>query len=181
MGVFTPYLNKDRMTALAKATYGTICFATLLSFTGTVLGGIWADQSWGRFWGWDPKENGALLIVLWNALALHARWGGMIKQRGLAVLAIGGNIVTAWSWFGVNMLGVGLHSYGFMAGAVQWLILFVASQLVFMGVGLLPLKLWRSFSIQQTTVILPPPEPKLPKDFGKRKKGPEIKPGAAPA
>ena len=100
------------------------------------------------------------------------------------MLAIGGNIVTAWSWFGVNMLGVGLHSYGFMAGAVLWLILFVASQLVFMGIGLLPLKLWRSFNVQQTTVILPPPEPKLPKDFGKRNKrlgGPEIKPGAAPA
>ena len=54
--------------------YGVICFATLLSFVGTVLGGIWADQSWGRFWGWDPKENGAVLIVLWNTLILHARW-----------------------------------------------------------------------------------------------------------
>ena len=47
--------------------------------------GLWADDSWGRFWGWDPKENGALIIVLWNALVLHARWGGMVKDRGLAV------------------------------------------------------------------------------------------------
>ena len=62
--------------------YGVVCFATLLSFTGTVLGGIWADQSWGRFWGWDPKENGALLIVIWNALILHARWGGLVKAAG---------------------------------------------------------------------------------------------------
>ena len=54
------------------------------SFVGTVLGGIWADHSWGRFWGWDPKENGALIIVLWNALILHARWGGMVRERGLA-------------------------------------------------------------------------------------------------
>src|SRR5207302_315695 len=87
---------------------GVAGFATMISFTGTVLGGIWADQSWGRFWGWDPKENGALLIVVWNALILHARWGGLVKQRGMAVLALFGNIITIWSWWGVNMLGVGL-------------------------------------------------------------------------
>ena len=63
--------------------YGIICFATLFSFIGTVPGGIWGDQSWGRFWGWDPKENGALLIVLWNAIILHARWGGLVRERGL--------------------------------------------------------------------------------------------------
>src|SRR4029077_5309003 len=100
-----PVVGKPVVKLVGKMTYGVICFATLLSFTGTVLGGLWADYSWGRFWGWDPKENGALLIVLWNALILHARWGGMAKQRGVAVLAIFGNIVVAWSWFGVNMLG----------------------------------------------------------------------------
>jgi hypothetical protein len=104
--------------------------STLFSFTGTVLGGIWADQSWGRFWGWDPKENGALLIVLWNALILHARWGGLVRERGLMNLAVFGNIMTSFSWFGVNMLGVGLHSYGWMAGAFFWLAGFIASQLV---------------------------------------------------
>ena len=93
--------------------YGMVCFAALLSFVGTVLGGIWADQSWGRFWGWDPKENGAVLIVIWNALILHARWGGMVKDRGVAALAVFGNAVTAWSYFGTNQLGVGLHAYGF--------------------------------------------------------------------
>ena len=77
--------------------YGTLCFAIFFSFVGTVLGGLWADNSWGRFWGWDPKENGALLIVLFNALVLHARWGGMVAGRGLALLAVGGNIVTTWS------------------------------------------------------------------------------------
>ena len=56
-----------------KMIYGIVCFATLFSFVGTVLGGIWADQSWGRFWGWDPKENGAVMIVLANAITLHAR------------------------------------------------------------------------------------------------------------
>ena len=75
-GVFTPSLDRGTAQSLARMVYGIVCFATLFSFVGTVLGGIWADQSWGRFWGWDPKENGALLIVLWNALILHARWGG---------------------------------------------------------------------------------------------------------
>ena len=56
--------------------------------------------------------------MLWNALVLHARWGGMVKERGLAMLAVVGNIVTSWSWFGVNELGVGLHSYGFTEGVL---------------------------------------------------------------
>jgi cytochrome c-type biogenesis protein CcsB len=132
-------------TSLAKMVYGIVCFATLFSFVGTVLGGIWADQSWGRFWGWDPKENGALIIVLWNALILHLRWGGMIRERGLINCAIFGNIVTSWSWFGVNMLGIGLHSYGFMDAAFYWLLAFVASQLVLIGLGCMPLRFWKSF------------------------------------
>ncbi|MBI5766392.1 MAG: cytochrome c biogenesis protein CcsA [Verrucomicrobia bacterium] len=144
-GTLTRSLSQPTADALAKMIYGIVCFATLFSFVGTVLGGIWADQSWGRFWGWDPKENGALLIVIWNAVILHARWGGLIKQRGLAVLSIFGNIVTAWSWFGVNMLGVGLHSYGFMDAAFWWLVLFVASQLAVIAIAALPTEKWRSF------------------------------------
>lgn len=143
-GLLTRSLPPHEARNLARAVYGIICFATLMSFTGTVLGGIWADQSWGRFWGWDPKENGALIIVLWNAVVLHARWGGMIQQRGVAVLSVFGNVVTAWSWFGVNMLSIGLHSYGFIDSAVFWLLLFVASQLLIMAAGCVPLHLWRS-------------------------------------
>jgi cytochrome c-type biogenesis protein CcsB len=134
--------------SIARMIYGIVCFATLFSFVGTVLGGIWADQSWGRFWGWDPKENGALIIVLWNALILHLRWGGIIRERGLVNCAIFGNVVTAWSWFGVNMLGIGLHSYGFTEAAFKWLVLFVVSQLGFIALGLLPAKLWRSFKVR---------------------------------
>ena len=144
-GFFTGGLDAATARSLARMVYGIVCFATLFSFVGTVLGGIWADQSWGRFWGWDPKENGALIIVLWNALILHARWGGWVKERGLVNLAIAGNIVTSWSWFGVNMLGVGLHSYGFMNGAFQVLAAFVVSQLVLIALGCLPSRHWRSF------------------------------------
>ena len=141
----------DLGKALAKMVYGVVCFATLFSFVGTVLGGIWADQSWGRFWGWDPKENGALLIVLWNALILHARWGGLVRDRGIMNLAVFGNIVTSFSWFGVNMLGIGLHSYGFMDAAFKWLMIFIGSQVAIIGIGLLPLSVWRSFRARATS------------------------------
>jgi ABC-type transport system involved in cytochrome c biogenesis permease subunit len=144
-GVFTRTLDKATADSLARMVYGIVCFATLFSFVGTTLGGIWADQSWGRFWGWDPKENGALIIVIWNALILHARWGGLVRQRGLMCLAIVGNIMTSWSWFGTNMLGIGLHSYGFTEAAFWWLSAFVASQLALIAVANLPLERWRSF------------------------------------
>lgn len=131
-------LNRETGRSLARVIYGVICFATLFSFVGTVLGGIWADQSWGRFWGWDPKENGALLIVLWCAMILHARWGGFIRERGLVVMALFGNVITSFSWFGVNMLGVGLHSYGFMEKALPWLAGFMLSQLLLMALAFIP-------------------------------------------
>ncbi|MDG1889918.1 MAG: cytochrome c biogenesis protein CcsA [Verrucomicrobiota bacterium] len=149
-GFFTTSLDETTAKSLTRMVYGVVCFSTLFSFVGTVLGGIWADQSWGRFWGWDPKENGALLIVIWNAIILHARWGGMVRERGLMNLAVFGNVVTAFSWFGVNMLNVGLHSYGFMGAAFQWLMIFNLSQAIIIIFGMMPLNAWRSF--RQTTV-----------------------------
>ncbi len=150
LGVFTKRLGPDLAQTMGRMVYGIVCFALLLSFVGTVLGGIWADQSWGRFWGWDPKENGAALVVLLNAIILHARWGGIIRLRGIMALAVAGNIVTAWSWFGTNMLGVGLHAYGFMESAVFWLVAFVVVNLVLIGIGLLPEHLWRSRTTRRT-------------------------------
>ena len=143
-GVLTPSLTPAVGKDLSRMIYGVLCFATFFSFVGTVLGGLWADDSWGRFWGWDPKENGALMIVLWNALVLHARWGAMVTERGLAALAVFGNIVTAWSYFGVNELGVGLHSYGFTEGVLMMLGLFIASQLGIIALALLPKDRWWS-------------------------------------
>jgi ABC-type transport system involved in cytochrome c biogenesis permease subunit len=152
-GVFTRSLKPEAANSLARMTYGVICFATLLSFVGTVLGGIWADQSWGRFWGWDPKENGALLIVLWCAIILHARWGEYIGRRGLMMMAIFGNVITSFSWFGVNMLGIGLHSYGFMQKAFPWLVGFMLSQLALMAIAGIPLSYWRSFQTSSDSVL----------------------------
>ncbi|MBC2593386.1 cytochrome c biogenesis protein CcsA [Ruficoccus amylovorans] len=129
-------LSRETAASLYRMVYGITCFALLFSFVGTMLGGVWADQSWGRFWGWDPKENGALIIVLWCALMLHARIGRLVGERGFMLLAIFGNIVTVWSWFGTNMLGVGLHSYGFMDKAFFWILLFIVSQFALIALGL---------------------------------------------
>ncbi|MEY2408477.1 MAG: hypothetical protein QOF48_1147 [Verrucomicrobiota bacterium] len=159
-GVFSKALTPQLGRNLARMIFGILCFATLFSFVGTVLGGIWADQSWGRFWGWDPKENGAVIIVLWNVLILHARMGGVVKERGLMVLALGGNIVTSWSWFGVNLLGVGLHSYGFTSAPFKWLMLFVGTQLVLIALGLLPLRFWKSFRDTAPPAAGPSPHPR---------------------
>jgi ABC-type transport system involved in cytochrome c biogenesis permease subunit len=148
-GVFTTSFDEVTSKTLGRMMYGVVCFATLCSLVATILGGIWADQSWGRFWGWDPKENGALLIVLWNAIILHARWGGYARDRGMALLTVFGNVITSLSWFGVNMLGVGLHSYGFMDRAFGPLIGFIVSQLAIIGVGLIPLKHWRGIRARQ--------------------------------
>lgn len=132
------------LRAIPEAAYTTLKRAALLALifcaTGTMLGGIWADQSWGRFWGWDPKENGALLIVLWLVWFLHGevtrsmpRW---LVVTGLALLSI----VVAVSWFGVNLLNIGLHSYGFTQG-MQWgLILFAAVELAWIGAFALRLR-----------------------------------------
>lgn len=132
-------LARPKEKALRETTYknilGVLGFGLTMSFLGTNLGGIWADQSWGRFWGWDPKENGAMLIVLWCAIIFHARIGKLIGPLGVAVASALGIIVVAWAWFGVNLLSVGLHSYGFTSGAATGLITYVACEILFLAVA----------------------------------------------
>ena len=115
-------IGKDNRAAYASITrmvYGVTCFGLLFAVVGTILGGVWANYSWGRFWGWDPKENGALMIVLWQLIILHARLGGYVKQFGIHVLALVGGSIVVFSWWGVNLLNVGLHTYGFTTGVGQ--------------------------------------------------------------
>ncbi|MBK8179533.1 MAG: cytochrome c biogenesis protein CcsA [Planctomycetes bacterium] len=112
-------IKKDDPThlkSLSRMTYGALAFGLIFSVVGTILGGIWANESWGRFWGWDPKENGALLICLSQIAILHLRMGGYLRDFGIAMATAFGGTVIAFSWFGVNLLGVGLHSYGFTSG-----------------------------------------------------------------
>jgi ABC-type transport system involved in cytochrome c biogenesis permease subunit len=152
-------LTPESGKVFGQMVYGIVCFATLLSFVGTVLGGIWADQSWGRFWGWDPKENGAVLIVIWNALILHARWAGLVKDRGVAVLAIFGNAITAWSWFGTNQLSIGLHAYGFDSRLADGCFNFWLSQLFILGLGLIPSRFWASAARRPAPAPVPAATP----------------------
>ena len=138
--------DKDFYRTVSRMTYGVICFGLIFSVVGTILGGVWANYSWGRFWGWDPKENGALLICLGELLILHARMGGYAREHGLAVLAALNGLVVAFSWWHVNNLGVGLHSYGKTEGVLLALY-------TYYGLGLLVVFasfVWR-FALQQAS------------------------------
>ncbi len=132
--------SKKRMRELYSLTYSVALFALLFTVVGTILGGIWADQSWGRFWGWDPKENGAMLIALWLIWVLHGRISKHMKDLHVMLALAYLNVIIALAWFGVNLLGVGLHSYGFTDGALIGLAGFVGVQ------TLLVLGLWAKAS-----------------------------------
>ena len=148
-GLLTPAMHAENRKTFGNLIYGIVCFGLLFSFFGTVLGGLWADDSWGRFWGWDPKENGALMIVLWNAVILHARWAGMIRLRGLAACSVVGTIVTVWSWEAVNQMGVGLHAYGGSGGGRMQIIgWFWAVNAVIALLGLIPSRYWMSHVVE---------------------------------
>jgi ABC-type transport system involved in cytochrome c biogenesis permease subunit len=125
-----------KLKSIARAVYGLLAFGLVFSFLGTMLGGVWADQSWGRFWGWDPKENGALLIVLWCAFLFHARIGNWIGDRGMAAGSVLGVIIVLMAWLGINLLGVGLHSYGFTSGLSLGFWTTVAVELLFVAATL---------------------------------------------
>ncbi len=153
-GIFTRTLDRPAARSMELMTYGIICFGLLFSVIGTILGGIWADQSWGRFWGWDPKENGALLICLWLIVILHARLGGYLHQRGTMIAAAFASVITAVSWFGVNLLGTGLHSYGFTErGLFSFMLFIIIETLIVIVASLLPWKAWAS-----AHHLRPPPE-----------------------
>ena len=121
-------VDAKRLAHTYRTMFGTLALGLTFSFIGTMLGGIWADQSWGRFWGWDPKENGALLIVLWCAILFHARMGKMIGPFGMAAGSALLIVVVMMAWFGINLLGVGLHSYGFIDGVLVGLLAYSVLQ-----------------------------------------------------
>lgn len=115
--------------------------AAFFALLGTILGGIWADQSWGRFWGWDPKENGAMLIVLWLLCLLHGRIANVLTPLSFASIMALTNVVVAVSWFGVNLLSVGLHSYGYTSNIAAKLAVFCGIEIAFVTMMCISLKL----------------------------------------
>ena len=123
--------DKQHLKKIYDSLLGVTLFALLFTLFGTILGGIWADQSWGRFWGWDPKENGALLIVLWLIMMLHLRITGLIRPLGFCFGMVFANVTVALAWFGVNLLNVGLHSYGFTDNVATNLFSFIFVECLF--------------------------------------------------
>jgi len=104
-------------STLANFNYRATQIAVVLLAIGTILGGLWADVAWGRFWGWDPKEVWALVTLLVYITILHGRYVGWFGSFGMAVGSVLGASAIMMAWYGVNyVLGSGLHSYGRGAG-----------------------------------------------------------------
>jgi cytochrome c-type biogenesis protein CcsB len=114
--------------------YRVIQLGVLLLAAGTILGGVWANYSWGRFWGWDPKETWALIALLCYITTLHGRLAGWWTQFGLVVASVVCFLAVLMAWYGVNfVLGKGLHSYGFGLGGESYVAGFVIADLAFVG------------------------------------------------
>jgi ABC-type transport system involved in cytochrome c biogenesis permease subunit len=121
----------EQAESLLQTARGTAVTALFFTTLGTILGGIWADQSWGRFWGWDPKENGALLIILWLLFVLHGRLAGMLGKAAYASTLGLTSITVVMAWFGVNLLSVGLHNYGFSQKNLIWITVITILEIIF--------------------------------------------------
>ena len=132
LNAFKP-LTKQQLSDLVQNTKTVVILSLLFTTIGTILGGIWADQSWGRFWGWDPKENGALLIVIWLIWLLHGRISKHINDIGFMVGSASLSIIVVLAWFGVNLLSVGLHSYGFITGVAMGITIFCIAEILLIG------------------------------------------------
>lgn len=123
--------HHDKIKSIVTAIYRSMQIGVAFLAPGIILGGIWADYSWGRFWGWDPKETWALIALLGYLAVLHARYAGMIKQFGMVVTAVITFSLVIMAWYGVNfVLGAGLHSYGFGAGGVEYVSAFVVAHIL---------------------------------------------------
>ena len=135
--------------------YRTIQLGVLLITVGTILGAVWANYSWGRYWGWDPKETWALITLLCYIAAIHGRIAGWWGQFGLAVASVVCFAAVVMAWYGVNfVLGKGLHSYGRGVGGEGYVATLLALDAVFLGVAI-----WRN---AQARTVHPPARPPMP-------------------
>jgi ABC-type transport system involved in cytochrome c biogenesis permease subunit len=117
--------------------YRMIQLGVFLLSAGIILGGVWADYSWGRFWGWDPKETWALIADLGFLMILHARYVGWVREFGLLASSTVGYLLVIMAWYGVNfILATGKHSYGFSSGGVVFVTVFVSLQVLLLAVAL---------------------------------------------
>ncbi len=125
---------KEKIERLNYFLYRSIQVGVVLLAAGTILGGVWANASWGRFWGWDPKEVWALIALLGYLSILHGRYAGWLRGFGLAVGSVVAFLLVLMAWYGVNfILGVGLHSYGFSSGGAKGMGVFVGIELAWVA------------------------------------------------
>ena len=101
---------------LDSLSYRTITVGFLMLTVGIVSGAVWANEAWGSYWSWDPKETWALICWLVYAAYLHTRLSRGWQGRRPALVAVVGLVVIAVCYIGVNLLGIGLHSYGWFFG-----------------------------------------------------------------
>jgi ABC-type transport system involved in cytochrome c biogenesis permease subunit len=128
------YIFKPEKTEFAQQNilfmYRAMQIGVILLAAGTILGGIWADYSWGRFWGWDPKEVWALIALLFYIAVLHGRFTGWLKGFGFVAATVLSFLGVVMAWYGVNfVLGVGLHSYGFGSGGLSYVMTYLVAQI----------------------------------------------------
>jgi len=126
--------SKKAEEGSAELIFRVIQLGTLLVGTGTFLGGVWANESWGRFWGWDPKETWALITFLGYLLVVHLKYAKKISSFILALSSVFGFLLVLMTWYGVNfVLGRGLHSYGAGAGGTEWIVYFLIFEATFLA------------------------------------------------
>lgn len=123
-----------RLKELSQLILNALYTGTIMLIGGTILGGIWAAQSWGRFWDWDPKESWAFISSCLYVILIHLYRFHRIKSFGLACGSIIGVMAISFTWYGVNyLLGTGLHSYGFGSGGNGYYYLFLIFESLFLG------------------------------------------------
>lgn len=126
--------SSESIKTIVNGIYRAIQIGVAFLAPGIILGGVWADYSWGRFWGWDPKETWALIALLGYVAVLHGRLAGLLKQFGMVASAVITFSLVIMAWYGVNyVLGAGLHSYGFGAGGLEYVSAFVLLHVVFVA------------------------------------------------
>ncbi len=126
--------NSLRVKEIHQAIYRAMQIGVVLLATGIIMGGVWADYSWGRFWGWDPKETWALIALLGYIAILHGKLAGWLREFGFVASSVISFSLVMMAWYGVNyVLGAGLHSYGFGAGGVQYVASFVLLHFIYVG------------------------------------------------
>lgn len=126
----------DSLRPLHEWLYRMMFIGLILLAVGTILGGVWANYSWGRFWGWDPKETWALIALLMYVVAIHGRMAGWWGDFGIAVAAIVNFSGIIMAWYGVNyVLGAGLHSYGFGVGGEEYVLAYLAAEAAFVALA----------------------------------------------